>query len=308
MRRPALHGRLPLSILALAAAAAGLLVSATSAHAATSGGPDWRDRVVANANGDAATLAVQDGERQRQLHEAARGRPEYELKEYRRELKCRDAAGEWIILTGGACADGQNIDGDRDCGEDTTVLPLWMRERATPAAAFGPWQLVDDGGCGADILPTLTAEDFRRLPIPSPVLNMQPAADWVLVNKETIVYTDPSPVTLTTDLLGYQVTVEATPTRFTYDFGDGRSLVTVDPGSPYPAFDTFHVYDALGTRSITLTTEWSGRYQVAGSPAWRDVDGTAQTTTTSAPFEVVERTSKLVAELCTAVPTPADCT
>ncbi|MFC8190218.1 hypothetical protein ACFUMH_00995 [Cellulomonas sp. NPDC057328] len=137
---------------------------------------------------------------------------------------------------------------------------------------------------------------------------MQPAADWVLVNKETIVYTDPTPVTLTTDLLGYQVTVEATPIRFTYDFGDGgRPLVTTDPGAPYPAFETFHVYRALGTRTITLTTEWSGRYQVAGSPVWRDVDGTAQTTATSTPFEVVERTSKLVAELCTAVPTPDDC-
>ncbi|MFS0703414.1 hypothetical protein AB6N23_02720 [Cellulomonas sp. 179-A 9B4 NHS] len=157
-------------------------------------------------------------------------------------------------------------------------------------------------------MPTLSSEDFRRLPIPAPVLNVQPAADWVLVNKETIVHTDPSPVTLTTDLLGFQVTVEATPTRFTYDFGDGgRPLVTTDPGAPYPAFETFHVYRSLGTRTITLTTEWSGRYQVAGSPVWRDVDGTAQTTATSAPFEVVERTSKLVAELCTAVPTPDDC-
>ncbi|QCB92360.1 hypothetical protein [Cellulomonas shaoxiangyii] len=210
---------------------------------------------------------------------------------------------------GGGCPPGADTAGALDaCEGDTIVQPMWRRERATPASPWGQWQQIDSGGCGADILPVLTAEDFRRLPIPAPVLNVQPAADWVLVNMETIVYTDPSPVTLTTDLLGYQVTVEATPTRYTYDFGDGSTpLVTTDPGSPYPAFDTFHVYRALGTRTITLTTEWSGRYQVAGSPAWRDVDGTAQTTATSAPFDVVERTSKLVAELCTAVPTPEDC-
>ncbi len=208
----------------------------------------------------------------------------------------------------GTCAPGADTAAAPDCGVDQALLSLWRRQRATPASDWGQWERIDYGGCAADALPVLTAEDFRRLPLPAPVLNVQPAADWVLVNKETIVYTDPSAVTLTTDLLGYQVTVEATPTRFTYDFGDGtRPLVTTDPGAPYPAFDTFHVYRDLGTRLITLTTQWSGRYQIAGSPAWRDVDGTAQTTTTSASFEVVERTSKLVAELCTAAPTPPDC-
>lgn len=232
------------------------------------------------------------------------------LFDYARAPLCREVAGVWTMgFPGGGCPEGADMAAAFDeCQEDTVVLPMWRRQRATPTSSWGPWEQIDSGGCGADLLPVLSVEDFRRLPLPAPALNVQPAADWVLVNKETIVYTDASPVILTTDLLGYQVTVEATPTRFTYDFGDGtRPLVTTDPGAPYPAFDTFHVYRDLGTRQITLTTEWSGRYQVAGSTAWRDVDGTAQTTTTSAAFEVVERTSKLVAELCTAVPTPPDC-
>ncbi|MFC8190244.1 hypothetical protein ACFUMH_01125 [Cellulomonas sp. NPDC057328] len=235
--------------------------------------------------------------------------PEEQLVDYRRAVACREAAAAWVMANDdGSCGAGADTAGMADCGEDSVLLPMWVRERETPASPWGQWRQIDNGGCGVDALPVLTAEDFRRLPIPAPALNVQPAADWVLVNKETIVYTDPSPVTLTTDLLGYQVTVEATPIRFTYDFGDGgRPLVTTDPGAPYPAFETFHVYRSLGTRTITLTTEWSGRYQVAGSPVWRDVDGTAQTTATSTPFEVVERSSKLVAELCTAVPTPADC-
>ncbi|WP_246036366.1 hypothetical protein [Cellulomonas telluris] len=258
--------------------------------------------------GQAAQLHVRDGEARARTNAVV---PATErLVDYERSVICATGAA-WFWQKGnvdGSCPEGGTPFPLTGCDGDTVLQPMWRRQRATTTAEWGQWQQVDSGGCGADVLPTLTAEDFRRLPIPAPVLNVQPAADWVLVNKETIVYTDPSPVTLTTDLLGYQVTVEATPTRFTYDFGDGtRPLVTTDPGAPYPAFDTFHVYRDLGTRQITLTTEWSGRYQVAGSPAWRDVDGTAQTTTTSPPFEVVERTSKLVAELCTAVPTPPDC-
>ena len=137
---------------------------------------------------------------------------------------------------------------------------------------------------------------------------MQPDTGWVLVNKETIVYTDPTPVTLTTQLLGRTVTVEATPSWFTYDWGDGSGPErTTDPGAPYPRFDVFHIYQGLGEVAITITTEWSGRYQVEGDPQWREVTGTATTTATGPLFEVQERRSHLVTGLCTDDPKPADC-
>ncbi|WP_235523426.1 hypothetical protein [Cellulomonas sp. Root485] len=149
-------------------------------------------------------------------------------------------------------------------------------------------------------MPVLTAEEFRRLPLPVPAVHMQPDTGWVLVNKETIVYTDPAPVTLTTQLLGREVTVEATPSWFTYDWGDGS-------GPEYPRFDVFHIYEDLGQFAVTITTEWSGRYQVEGDPQWREVTGTATTTATGPLFEVQERRSHLVTGLCTDVPKPADC-
>lgn len=104
------------------------------------------------------------------------------------------------------------------------------------------------------------------------------------------------------------MTVEATPTFWTYDFGDGHTLSTRSPGHPYPDHDTFHEYELPSPeRAITLTAEWTGRYQVDGSPVWRDIDGVALTTTTSAPFRVEERTSRLVDNLCTDRPKPPDC-
>lgn len=167
---------------------------------------------------------------------------------------------------------------------------------------------MDFGSCGDAVTPVLTAEEFRRLPLPAPAVHMQPDTGWVLVNKETIAYTDPTPVTLTTQLLGRTVTVEATPSRFTYEWGDGsRPVVTSDPGAPYPAFDVFHVYEDLGSVAITITTEWSGRYQVEGDPQWREVTGTATTTATGPVFEVREVRTRLVTGLCTDEPTPADC-
>ena len=176
------------------------------------------------------------------------------------------------------------------------------------ATTWSDWEQVDFGSCGGQVVPVLTAEEFRRLPLPVPAVHMQPDSGWVLVNKETIAFTDPTPVTLTTQLLGRAVLVEATPWRFTYEWGDDtHPVVTTDPGRPYPAFDVVHVYEALGERAITISTEWSGRYQVEGDPQWREVTGTATTTATGPVFEVRESRTRLVTGLCTDDPPPEDC-
>ncbi|UZN02775.1 hypothetical protein [Cellulomonas sp. S1-8] len=195
------------------------------------------------------------------------------------------------------------------CAEgETPRPPRWRRFQIPPSTTWSEWEQADYGSCaGAAVVPVLTAEDFRRLPLPAPILNVQPNGDWVLTKIETIVYTDPTPVTLTTEVMGFPVTVEATPSRFTYAWGDGHSTVTRDPGRPHPAFDVFHEYEELGHVAITLTTEWSGRYQVAGDPQWREVTGTATTTATSHTFEVQERTARLVSETCDQNPDAPGC-
>ncbi|UZN03034.1 hypothetical protein [Cellulomonas sp. S1-8] len=236
--------------------------------------------------------------------------PEERLVDYERAPYCREAAGMWVKgFADGSCPDGADLARTSvQCEEgDTLVMPMWRHERATPTSPWGPWDDIDPGGCGVDLLPVLTEADFRRLPLPAPVLTMQPDRGWVLINIETIVYTDPTPVTLRTDLLGIGVTVEATPTRWTYDFGDGHDLVTRNPGQPHPDHDVFHEYESPGTTTITLTAEWTGRYQIDGSPIWRDINGTATTTATTAPFTIEERTSRLVSGLCTDKPKPPDC-
>lgn len=191
------------------------------------------------------------------------------------------------------------------CDPGEFIPPTWRRLEYSDGR-MTDWQRIDRGVCGT-VLPVLTVDDFRSLPLPAPVLRLQPDRGWVLVNVETIVMTDATPVPLRTTLAGFGVDVEAVPQQFTYDFGDGHDLVTVSPGRPYPDHDTFHEYEAPGTYAITLTTEWSGRYRVDGDPTWREVTGTATTSSTSAPFEAQERTSRLVDSLCTDRPRPPDC-
>lgn len=270
--------------------------------------PDYDDHASVSTDRTALNFSLQEGERARLAHEASKD-PDALQFEYRRAPLCNVTNEVRTTPLNGPCPPAIGDAGPDGCGEDAVVDPLWRRERSTPVSDdWGPWIQVDQGGCAADLLPVLTQADFRRLPLAAPALTMQPDRGWVLVNIETIVMTDPAEQTLRTDLLGHGVDVIATPTLYRYDFGDELDpLLTHSPGHPWPNHDTFHVYQRPGTRQITLTTTWKGRYRVDGSPVWRDVDGTAQTSTTSAPFEVQERRSHLVSDLCTDIPKPDDC-
>lgn len=236
--------------------------------------------------------------------------PAVQLYRYERAALCREVAGTWTRGSAdGTCPEFANTAGTlRQCPDgDTVVMPMWRQQRSSPAAPWGPWQQIDEGGCGVDLLPQLTEADFRELPLPSPALTLQPDRGWVLINVPTIVTTDASPVTLQTELLGYPITVEATPTSWTYDFGDGHTLTTTSPGRPYPHHDLAHEYTAPGRATITLTATWTGRYQINDMPTWHTITGTATTTTTSAPFTVEEVTSRLVSTHCNVRPKPDDC-
>ncbi|WP_186814547.1 PKD domain-containing protein [Actinotalea fermentans] len=186
----------------------------------------------------------------------------------------------------------------RACGGDPPVLPLWSRTRATPASPWSGWVNIIAWTCPDDPVPTLTGEDFRRLPLAPPPLTIQPDRTQHLVNLPTIVYTTPTTQTLTATLLGYPLEVEATPTTYTWDFGDGTTLTTTSPGHPYPHHDIAHPYPQPGTYTITLTTTLTGRYRLTGTTTWTPITGTATTTTTAPPITTTEAPTHLVTTDC----------
>ena len=183
------------------------------------------------------------------------------------------------------------------CADGTRALdPLYRREIDASDAPVGQWVQIDDG-CPQDEQPPVfvSVEEFQRLPLAASVPSFQPGNGRGLVNMELIVFTDPAPQVLQTNVLDTPVTVRATPSLFSWDFGDGSvPLVTSDPGAPYPDLRVFHVYDQPGSFQVQLTTTWTGEFQVDGQGPWFPVTGTAQTVSPAFAETVVEARSHLV--------------
>lgn len=148
------------------------------------------------------------------------------------------------------------------------------------------------------IIITVTRSDFAELPLELPTVHLQPERDWFLANMDTLAYTDGAPQMLETTVLDVPVRVRATPVEFSWDFGDGSApLVTTVAGAPWPADDISHVYQREAEDlAITLTTTWSGEFQVAGQGPWIPIAGTTSTQSQSAPFHVDAVETRLVAD------------
>lgn len=134
----------------------------------------------------------------------------------------------------------------------------------------------------------VTAEDVEHLIVAPGRLSVQPDRGWVLVNIDTIVWTEAADQSFSVDLLGESVSVSMTPVDYTWDFGDGSApLTTTHPGAPWPNHSVAHTYTrSVDSAQVTLTTRWAGTFEVGGSGVVQPVQGLATTTEASAPFEV----------------------
>lgn len=219
--------------------------------------------------------------------------PEQRLVEYRRAELCT-VSGTGV--QDGPCQVGAGRSEPPVCDVGDPLEPLWRRTRSTPGSAWGPWEFVADWSCPEPAGTVVTGEDFRRLALIPSVVQVQPDRPRVLINMPTITMTDPAPQVLTATVLGQAVEVRATPSSYSWDYGDGSDpLITTSPGHPYPDHDVHHTYTAPGAYTITLTTTWTGQYRVAGVDDWTPITGTATTTTSTDPIEAVEVRTQLVA-------------
>ncbi|MCR6648876.1 MAG: PKD domain-containing protein [Cellulomonas sp.] len=180
------------------------------------------------------------------------------------------------------------------CEDGAPIAPLWRTRVDNPGAG---WHLRADWACPEDLLPPFTAEDLRALKIAPLKVNHQPADGPMLISKPVIVFAEPDDREFHVVLFGmWGVDVVVSPQEYTWEFGDGQTLTTTEPGRPYPAFDLTHEYDEVGTAQIALTTTWSAKYRVDTDPRqrWRDANGIAVTVDRGVEFEVIELRSKLV--------------
>ena len=164
-----------------------------------------------------------------------------------------------------------------------------------PGTPFGNW--ISDGQSCVDITdlnpppsPDEVFRYFQTLPLPQLTTRQQPPGE-ALVGLPVIFFTDsPTTQTFTVDIRGFDVTITARATSFTWTTGDGATLTTTDPGAPYPDQTVTHDY-AAGTYTAGLTTTWGGTFTVDGGAA-ADVPGT--TTTEGAPATFTVRQARSV--------------
>ena len=135
---------------------------------------------------------------------------------------------------------------------------------------------------------TVSNEQVARLIPHGSGINRYPSGEiFVIFKQPMMVWTSPDKQTFNITLLGTAVEVEATPVSFNWDWGDGQSFDTTDPGTPYPNYTVSHAYEVTGNGYvIKLRTSWSARWRIAGQAQWHQVNGTVTTTETSSPFNL----------------------
>ena len=135
---------------------------------------------------------------------------------------------------------------------------------------------------------TVSNEQVARLIPHGSGINRYPSREiFVIFKQPMMVWTSPDKQTFNITLLGTAIEVEATPVSFNWDWGDGQSFETTDPGTPYPNYSVSHPYEVTGNGYvIKLRTSWTARWRIAGQAQWHQVNGTVTTTETSSPFNL----------------------
>ncbi len=140
----------------------------------------------------------------------------------------------------------------------------------------------------------LVVREFKSIEWPASELKVQPPDGETLVNLETIFFTPNSaPTVRELRLAGRSVAIEATPTSYTWHFGDDTSTTTTSPGRAYPDHDVFHVYAAVGTVGPRVDTTYSGRFRI-GAGDWQPIPDTLTVAGQSVRVDILEATPQLV--------------
>jgi hypothetical protein len=152
----------------------------------------------------------------------------------------------------------------------------------------GVWEIVAHD-CNAVVssappISVLAHAEVQRL-VPRPAIGVGPPGGVSLVNIQTLFWlTTPATQALgSVQLLGQTVQLQASVSDVAWDFGDGHTDHTDNPGTPYSSANPCrtalcpgyfgHVYTDTGSRTVTATVTWTGSYRVGGG-AWQPIAGT----------------------------------
>lgn len=148
------------------------------------------------------------------------------------------------------------------------------------------------------LTPAMVNRAYQRLDWPTSTVHIQPGTT-TLVNLPTILHTtNTTPTTRTITLLGTTITIQATPTRYTWHHGDHTTQTTTSPGHPYPTpghTDVTHTYTrAADQLLLSVDTTYTGRYRIADGP-WTPIPQPRTITGPTTPLTIRTATPHLIA-------------
>lgn len=135
--------------------------------------------------------------------------------------------------------------------------------------------------------------DVAALGVDAGGVALQPARGWAYVNKPVYFASGAREARRRARVAGVDVEIRAWPVSYRWDWGDGESFVTADPGGPWPGGKVAHAYARPGKALVaTVRTTWRATYTVGGIEY--QIPGTLTRTASSPPFDIVEAETVLV--------------
>jgi hypothetical protein len=203
---------------------------------------------------------------------------------------CVGCTYRWVAICDPALANAGC--GANACPAGFLMETLMITDPRLPAPIAGATQCRSPSGATPAQVQLAASDQFSQL-LTTAHPSQQPA-DGGVVNLPTLFATNtPAAQVFNETLLGVQVTLNV-DASWTWDFGDGTTITSTDPGGPYPITSLRHVYLAAGTYIVTLTTNWTGTFSMAGGPAGVIPGGAIPRVSPPFPLDVHEAHSVLV--------------
>ncbi|MDH6181382.1 hypothetical protein M2152_001564 [Microbacteriaceae bacterium SG_E_30_P1] len=198
-----------------------------------------------------------------------------------------------LTLPGDETTDSGTDDADTTedlgaCMQRQTGLECWT-VTAPPEASIAPVTLAD-------------IANFR----PAVGEHYTQPRGWAVVSLPTNVVSSARPQTVDGVLLGAPATVRFTPTRWTWDYGDGTQRTTRSGGDAWEnlrlrEFDhtgTSHVFQNRGRYEVSLRVDFAAEYRI-GDGTWTAIEGLLTVVAPPVSVTVVRASTVLVDADCT---------
>ena len=203
---------------------------------------------------------------------------------------CIGCTYRWVAFCDPALANAGC--GANACPAGFLLETLMITDPRLPAPMAGRTECRSPSGATPAQVRQAAFDEFSQL-LTTAHPSQQPAGSGV-VNLPTLFSTNtPVAQVFNETLLGVQVTLNV-DASWTWDFGDGTTLTSTDPGGAYPVASLSHVYLVAGSYIVTLTTNWTGTFSMAGGPAAVIPGGPIPRASLPFPLEIHEAHSVLV--------------